>query len=407
MLSAFRNPRTMFARMWRALLLILLVTFLVHAILVMKSLQLGAEAQTERRLSRIGEYWSQQKPLVEPLGLDPVTVIYPSYEQLPPNIRQMLPSRARGILELGNSKEDYFALAQERPSGAVFYVVEFHYEVKPNEGIEHEVFIWYLLGMIPLALLLAWICKRIAARVTAPMHELGRLVVARNPASLDPVPLPEGASLELEALVERLNDALQRTADVLERERSFTQFASHELRTPAAVIKAALERFESQATPEQQRPLARANRGLRDMEALIDTFLQLSRDQVGSHENCWTTVDADWVAALYSHVTAGSPERELSVEVRGPLVLEASETLVHVLMANMLKNALFHGGPGPINVVIDSHAVEVRNALPSHPAPQGYGLGTQIAHRICARFQWQFNLTINDEVAVARVSCGD
>jgi signal transduction histidine kinase len=405
LLQAIAGPRTLFAKMWKSLLLIMVVTFLVHAVLVMKSLQLGAEAQTERRLARIGEHWGGQPPLSEPLRLDPVTVVYPGYEHLPPNIRQWLSPDARGIFELGERAEDYFVLAQSSPAGPAFYVVEFHFEVKPSESIEHAVFFWYLLGITPLFLLLLWLCKRVTARVTAPMRAVGRLVVAREPASLAPLALPPGASLELEALVAQINGSLLRTAEVLDRERRFTQFASHELRTPAAVVQAALERIEARAVPGQEQAIERAHRGLRDMHVLIDTFLRLSADPANGPEEAWTTVNAAWVASLYAHVTAGHPERELKIAGADALVLDAPESMVHVLLANMLKNALFHGGPGPVQVTIDKSFVEVGNDLPEHASPRGHGVGTQIAHRICTRFHWRFSLTIGEGSAVARVSC--
>ncbi len=401
------RPKTLFARMWQSLLLILIVTFLVNAVLVMKSLQLGAEKQTEKRLSRIGEYWSQQTLPAVPLGLDPVTVIYPEYAQLPDNLRQMLQAQERGIFELGTLKKDYFVLAQSRPSRGAFYVVEFHYQVKPSGSMEYEVFGWYLAGLGPFFLALLWLCKRVAANVSAPMREVGKQIATREPGSLEPLTLPAGSPTELNALVAQVNGAMARTAAVLDRERSFTQFASHELRTPAAVIKAAMERIESHATSEQAKSIDRANRGLVDLNTLIDTFLQLSRDSDSVHDSAWTDVNEAWIRSLFSHITAGTPDRELIVNSMESLVLEVPETMLHVLLVNMLKNALFHGGPGPIEVRIDRRSIEVSNSLPEHPSPGGYGIGTQLAHRICARFSLQFSLAIGQTAAVARVSHAD
>lgn len=397
------TPRTLFARMWRALLALMLVTFLVHAFLVTGTLQLGSEAQTERRLERIGTHWSAQPALTEPLALDPVTVIYPRHDQLPARIRQLLPSAsARGLFELGSRAEDFFVLARTDARGVPFYIVEFHAEVKPNETMEHQVFIWYFMGLLPFLVLLLWLCQRVTARVAAPMHDVGRQVASRAPGSLEPLTLPPGASVELIALVGQINGALQRTAEVLERERSFTRFASHELRTPAAVIQSALERIEVHAAPPQARPLERAHRGLRDMQALIDTFLQLSADRLAPAPQP-TAVDADWVAALFHHVAGGDCSHPFQIDQAAPLVLQAPETLVHVLVANLIKNALFHGGPETIRVRIEPDHLEVRNSLPDGPATPGFGIGCQIAHRICARLGWRFSLTLTDREAIARV----
>lgn len=400
------RPGTLFAKMWYPLMAIMLATFAIHAFLVTGTLQLGAEAQTERRLKRIGDHWAVQPLLKEPLGLDPVTIVYPSYETLPANIRKMLRPDAGGLFELGNRAQDYFVLARTRGKDvaeAKFYVVEFHSEVKPNETIEHQVFLWYSLGVVPFLVLLLWLCKRITARVAAPMREVGHQVVARPPSSLDPLRLPSGSSVELELLVTQINSALQRTTDVLERERSFTEFASHELRNPAAVIQAALERVEASGRPEQAQALARAQRGLKDMHALIDTFLQLSSDLVRRHPDPLVVIDGKWLSVLFQHVGGGLNDRKFDIDVRAPLEVHAPATMVHVLFANLLKNALFHGGPEPIEAIVSIDAIEVRNTLPDRPAASGFGLGCQIAHRICARFGWAFTLTLRDGTAVARV----
>ena len=400
---ATSRPRTLFAKMWHLMLVLMLATFAFHAFLVTSTLQLGAEAQTERRLERIGDFWSAQPPLTEPLGLDPVTVIYPRYDQLPSNLQKMLRPDVRGLFELGPRVQDYFVLARANAADATFYVVEFHSEVKPNEAIEYQVFTWYLLGAVPFSVLLLWLCKRITGRVAAPMREVGRQVAERPPGSLNPLTLPPGSSVELELLVAQINSALQRTADILERERSFTEFASHELRTPAAVIQAALERIEAHGQPEQDAPIERAQRGLRDMHALIDTFLQLSGDVATSLDTTEIDVDRDWLVRLFHHVAGGYTDHELHIDARAPLVLLAPATMVHVLIANLLKNALFHGGPEPIEATIYADRFELRNSVPGKSPTHGYGLGCQIARRICDRFDWDFTLTLGDGIAIARV----
>ncbi|RYD60308.1 MAG: HAMP domain-containing histidine kinase [Sphingomonadales bacterium] len=201
-----------------------------------------------------------------------------------------------------------------------------------------------------------------------------------------------------------MNSALSRTADVLDRERSFTRFASHELRTPAAVIQAGLERIEAHASADQARPIERAHRGLRDMHALIDTFLQLSSDSAKQAVPSLVVVDSAWVTSLFHHVAGGHADHALTIDQRAPLMLAAPETMVHVLVANLLKNALFHGGPEAIEVVISAEAVAVRNAIPEERPAPGFGLGCQIAHRICERFGWRFSLVMRDGWAVARVT---
>jgi hypothetical protein len=115
------------------------------------------------------------------------------------------------------------------------------------------------------------------------------------------------------------------------------------------------------------------------------------------------SIDEAWVRSLIRHLMGESPSHAFSVVERHPLLLSAPATTVHVLVANMLKNAVFHGGPDRIEVVVDECSIEVRNGLPDTPSTAGFGLGTQIAHRICERFGWTFKLTVGERLAVARL----
>jgi signal transduction histidine kinase len=398
------QARGLFTQMWRPLLGLLLLSFVVNALLVTGTLQLGSEAQTERRLQRIGEHWQQPLPDGQPLALDPVTTLYPAYAQLPAHIQALLGPQQRGLVELGPRSLDYFVLARELPGGRMLYVVENHAEVKPQETLEGQVIGGYLLGMLPFSALLLWLCRRVTARVATPLQQIGQQLAERPAASLAPLDLPVGSPAELQALVGQLNAALLRTGEALERERSFTRFASHELRTPVAVVQAALERLAGRATPEQQPALARAGRGLRDMQALIDTFLALAREASPPRAPATppVTLDAAWLQALHQHLSGGQARQALVVEASaGPLQVAAPETVLHVLVANLLKNAAFHGSGGAIRVRLDNGALTVLNERPATPAGGGHGLGVPIAQRICQHFGWRFTLTLDPGLAQA------
>jgi signal transduction histidine kinase len=401
--SKARRANTLFEKMWHPMLALMLATFLVHAFLVTATLQLGSEAQTQRRLTRIAEHWRTQPVLTAALALDPVTVLYPRYDALPADVRRLLHADQRGMFELGPRAQDYFVLVIETVRGGTLYVVEFHSEVKPGETIEHQVFIWYLSGMVPFCALLLWACKRLTARVSSPIRDVGRQVTERPADSLQPLALPAGSPSELETLVVQINAALKRTADVIDRERSFARFASHELRTPAAVVQAAMERVEARSTPEQVPALSRAHRGLRDMHALIDTFLQLSTESGPTRNSGSVLIDRKWVESLVCQVSGGHLDGRFRIAIQDVLLLDAPETMAHVLLANLLKNALFHGGPGAIVVLVQYDGMEVRNGLAAQPSQPGHGLGCQIAHRICNRLGWTFSLEFTPDGATARV----
>lgn len=87
--------------------------------------------------------------------------------------------------------------------------------------------------ILPLLAALIWLAVRSGL---APMERLARTLANRDATDLGP--LGEGrAPAELRPMIEALNGLFQRVERLRERERSFTAFAAHELKTPLAGLK--------------------------------------------------------------------------------------------------------------------------------------------------------------------------
>ena len=90
---------------------------------------------------------------------------------------------------------------------------------------------------------------------------------------------PRGSS-ELHTIADALNDYLDRNEQFVERERVFISTASHELRTPIAVMTGAAElALEQPGLPERARQqMQRVLRTAQSVEQLIELLLVLARD---------------------------------------------------------------------------------------------------------------------------------
>ena len=67
--------------------------------------------------------------------------------------------------------------------------------------------------------------------------------------------------------------------------------------------------------------------------------------------------------------------------------------VVETLLANLLLNAIQHGGGGEIAVAADRDRLTLRNPPAAADAP-GFGLGLDIAQRLAARIGWQLTLQV-------------
>ncbi|MEP6907966.1 MAG: HAMP domain-containing sensor histidine kinase, partial [Pseudoxanthomonas sp.] len=134
-----------------------------------------------------------------------------------------------------------------------------------------------VLVILVLGLLVMWRLGRVISPLATLAHQIKELKPADHDQS---VVVDADASAELVVIADAFNDYLQRNQSFVEREHAFIASASHELRTPIAVIAGAselmLEQPDMPAAARNQ--VARIHRTARDVEQLISLLLALAKD---------------------------------------------------------------------------------------------------------------------------------
>ena len=189
------------------------------------------------------------------------------------------------------------------------------------------------------------------------------------------------------ALVARLSDFLQ-------REREFTRFASHELRTPVAVFKSSLAVLRAtDEEPLRERALARMEQSANDMADLVAALLALSRgaDDPGQRDDQELDV-ASILKDLLDRLAPLSTQKGLRIEQQldAPARVWAAPGLGPVLIDNLLRNAVAYADTW-IVVRADARGVEIENDVREQPrSSSSTGYGLQIVARISERQGWAF-----------------
>jgi two-component system sensor histidine kinase QseC len=189
-----------------------------------------------------------------------------------------------------------------------------------------------------LALALWWAIHR----SVAPMRRLGVTLAQREPMVLTPLAM-DGAPAEIAPMVDALNSLFERIGNLLESERRFTADASHELRTPIAAIRAQAqvalgEKDDALRRHALRNTLEGCDRAIR----LVDQLLTLSRLDA-SAVPAMESID---LAALVRRVVgdlapkAISKGQALEFECAGPSQVTGNETLLAVLVRNLVDNAV-------------------------------------------------------------------
>jgi len=327
---------------------------------------------------------------------------------LPDALRDLAPGYHR--VQSGGS----FVLVHvsDGPPGRLFLVFN-------QEQVGHLAF---LFGFVPLILVLliiyitTWLTYRASRRALSPVIALAKVVRdwdPKNPdlAALDPGNLSSDPDGDVETLARALHGFASRIEDFVERERNFTRDASHELRSPLTVIKLAADVIvEEDVSPFAQRALQRIRRSVRDMEAMLETFLLLARESdTGLRQEEFVVNDA-----VREEVERAQPLLEgkpVTLELHEParFALCAPLRVFAAMVGNLIRNACLYTESGSVRVSVGDDYVSIADSgigmsadeiaqtrqpyfRAGRSASAGHGVGLSIVRRLSERFGWPVDL---------------
>jgi two-component system OmpR family sensor kinase len=241
----------------------------------------------------------------------------------------------------------------------------------------------------PVAVLLASILGYLLAsaglRPVEAMRRRAREVSLAHDGERLPLP---AAHDEVRRLGETLNEMLDRLRRSFERERRFVADASHELRTPVAVIRAELDAALRAGGHEEQvrAALVAALEECDHLAQLADDLLVVARAAEGelpmSREEIEVRPLLEGVRDRFSD-RARQHGRELRVEGGDGLRIEADDLRLRQALGNLVDNALRHGSG---DVVLRARRSEVNGGVEVEVTDGGPGFSPDLAGRAFERF---------------------
>lgn len=208
------------------------------------------------------------------------------------------------------------------------------------------------VGVPVLTLLLAGVVWVVVGRVLAPVEALrgAAAQVARRggPGSL---PVPRGKD-ELGALARTLNEMLDRLEAASARQRAFVADAAHELRSPIAALRAAVDVARAHPDAYSSAELAEALDGeVSRMQSLVDDLLLLAR--VGSAPTEPGPLDLHQLAAEAAEAAHGAPSDRVAVAVTGAGDAWGDHPALVRVVRNLVENAARHARATVVVTVAD------------------------------------------------------
>lgn len=271
-----------------------------------------------------------------------------------------------------------------------------------------------LLILFPIVLVgLFFISRFLAGRSIRPIQAITQTANRIHQTSLEErVSYPEHRD-ELYELTASINGLLDRIQDALEREKQFTSDASHQLRTPLAVLKGTLEVLirKSRSQTEYETKIKASIQEIDRISATVNQLLLLARlDQrhfQAARQEVNPVILVDEIFARYKNQILA---KDLSLEVQADeeIYVLTDPYYLELIFDNLLSNAIKYSTPATKIEVSFSHSNDAliaaitdygelipsqdlelifrsfyRSDQPLHPHIKGNGLGLSIVKKIC------------------------
>jgi two-component system sensor histidine kinase BaeS len=178
----------------------------------------------------------------------------------------------------------------------------------------------------------------------------------------------------LDALVERL-DELERERDAIEQERrTLLSNVSHDLRTPLAALRAAVEAMVDGVAPDPDRYLRAMQHDVEVLADLVDDLFLLARLDAGRLDAEMDSIELSELADATLEAlapVAGRHSIHLELAAPAPVRVRASAPALARVMRNLVENAIRHApSDSTVSVVVsngDGAVVRVRDEGPGFP----------------------------------------
>lgn len=221
---------------------------------------------------------------------------------------------------------------------------------------------WVVPGLVLLVAGLAWL---VVGRALRPVHAVTAQLASIGGESLhERVPVPASDD-EVNELATTMNSMLDRLESATATNRQLVSDASHELRTPIAVMRTELEVAQRDPATDWQT----VSGGLLDevdrLQGLVDDLLLLAR--TGERGLSPTAVD---VVDVVGEVAARRRRVPVTVAVDGPPVsVDADRAALHRALDHLVTNAARHAATA-VAITVDASVIHVDDDGAGIPADQ-------------------------------------
>jgi signal transduction histidine kinase len=311
--------------------------------------------------------------------------------------------------EVTVGNRDYHIITRQTADKSFYFL----FDDSSFEKFENSMSVSVLAISLSLCLFAAFLGLSIAKLIIGPVTDLAMRVgrLEQPDSEVDPGRLKTFD--EMDVLEKAFASYRARIAEFMKREHEFSADASHELRTPLMAIHSAAEnlRHERSAEPRIQELVSRIIRSCDQMSAVTEALLLLAREKNIPAEKLEVLNVADYLREQLDLLAPLLKMRKIKVEIneQASLNLSVYKVALHIVIGNILKNAVQHSRSDVIRIILAGNSLEVedfgrgipesdqgmlfnRSSQRESDGGENTGIGLALAKRFCDEFCWNLDL---------------
>lgn len=291
------------------------------------------------------------------------------------------------------------------------------------ETLRHIMLITFPVILI----ILFFVARFIAGRSIKPINDI---IDTSNKITRDNLTerilLPHNKD-ELYILSDTINQLLDRIEKAIEREKSFTSYASHEFRTPLAVLKGTLEVLirKPRQQEEYEEKVKYCVREIDRLNHLVDELLILTRFENQKQSlNLENTSIKSIIEDTLKYLSRNIQEKNITIKTNIPfdgIYFKTDIYLFSTIISNILSNAIKYSnqdGEIQVNAHKENNVIycEIKDngvgisekdmekifdkfyRSTDHSDIKGFGLGLPIVKRFCSLLNIQIDISSKEGV---------
>ncbi|KQY79084.1 histidine kinase [Ensifer sp. Root142] len=239
--------------------------------------------------------------------------------------------------------------------------------------------------MIAGAAVIVWIAVTFSLR---PLYRLGDAIAERSPDDLHPI--GERVPNEVQGLVDTVNSFMGRLQSALDALRNFTGNASHQLRTPLAIIRTQLAlALRAGSIEDTKKAVKKADEAVANAERILAQLLLMAKIDAAGKDEARKLERIDLVelarGITAEHVpAAGDAGIDLGFDGEGEAFVRAEPLLVGEMLKNLIGNTLLYAGRG---AEVTTRVSEKEGVVSLEVEDSGPGIRPELRESVLRRFQ--------------------